>query len=439
MENHKKGRVIITSSRNIMALAVARSLGQHDIEIIGADCIGMTFLKHSKYVEKNEIYANYLEDEEAFLDDLEKIVREHKPPDDRPYLLFPVFKETTLIARNADRFKGLITLACADYDSISKIYPKNIFAQTADKNKVQIPKTFFPKEKKNVEEIIQELRFPLLIKPYDESGGKGIKKIHDRQELDEAFDENLEKYNEPPMLQEIAEGEDYCLTALFKEGEMKASMAYKNLHKFPAKSGSGVMRITADEKPFTGEAIKLFRPLKWSGTAQIDFLWTGNKDEVPRMIEVNPRFWAGLFHSVQSGIDYPWLNYLLFSGQELPQINKPITGTTTKLPGIWFLSVLQESLPGEESLKEIAGAGATARDEFKASEDLNKALQMLFKQLGNTLQNVFKKDQFVSDWQESRNAENEIFSNEDPNAAKGIIYSLFYLAKYKKLPPETGV
>jgi predicted ATP-grasp superfamily ATP-dependent carboligase len=429
MENQKKGRVIVTSSRNIMALVVARSLGKRNIEVIGADCIGMTFLKNSKYVEKNEIYANYLEDEEAFLDDLEEIVRKHKPPDDRPYLLFPVFKETALIARNAHRFNGLITLASPDYDSISQIYPKNIFAQTAKNNNVQNPKTFFPKEKKDVDQILQELSFPLLIKPYDDSGGKGIKKIHHREALDEAFDENLERYNEPPMLQEIAEGEDYCLTVLFKEGEMKASQAYKNLHKFPAKSGSGVMRVTFDEKPFTGEAIKLLRPLKWSGTAQIDFLWTGNKDEVPRMIEVNPRFWAGLFHSVQSGIDYPWLNYLLFLGQELPQIDKPVTGAKTKLPGVWFLSVLQESLPGDESLRGIADAGAAARDEFKESKDLNKALRILFKQLGNTIQDAFKKDKIVADWQEARNAENEIFSNEDPNAAKGIIYSLFYQAK----------
>lgn len=439
MENQNKGRVIVTSSRNIMALVVARSLGQRDIEIIGADCIEMTFLKNSKYVGKNEIYANYLEDEEAFLDDLEEIVRKHKPPDDRPYLLFPVFSETSLIARNAHRFNGLITVACPDYELISQIHPKNIFAQTASNNDVKIPKTFFPKEKKDLEEVLQKLSFPLLIKPYDDSGGKGIKKITDRKELDEAFDENLEKYKEPPLLQEVVEGEDYCLTVLFKEGEMKAIQAYKNLHKFPAKSGSGVMRVTIDEKPFTNEAIKLFRPLKWSGTAQIDFLWNGNKDEVPRMIEVNPRFWAGLFHSVQSGIDYPWLNYLLFSGRELPQINKPVEGATTKLPGIWILSVLQESLPGDESLRGIKDAGAAARDEFKESKDLSKALHLLFKGLGNTIQDAFKTDKIVSDWQEARNAENEILSNEDPKAAKGIIYSLNYLAKYKKFPPETGL
>jgi predicted ATP-grasp superfamily ATP-dependent carboligase len=421
-----------------MALVIARSLGQHDIEIIGADCIEMTFLKHSKYVQKNEIYSNYLEDEEAFLDDLQSIVEKHKPRDNRPYLLFPVFKETTLIARNADRFKGLITLACPDFDSISKIHPKDIFAQTASSHNVEIPKTFFPEDKNDIEGILKKLDYPLLIKPYDDTGGKGIKRIHNRDELDQAFDENIKEYDEPPMLQEIARGEDYCLTALFKEGEIKASLAYKNLHKFPAKSGSGVMRITIDQKPFVDEAIKLFRPLKWSGTAQIDFLWTGNEDDIPLMIEVNPRFWAGLFHSVQSGIDYPWLNYLLFSNQELPENSKAESGKTTKLPLVWILSVLQENLPDDDTFRDIAEAGAAAFSEFKKSKNLIKSFQLFFNKFGNAFEDIFDKDKIVSDWQEARNAENEIFSNEDPKAALGIIYSLFYLAKYKKFPSETG-
>ncbi len=439
MENLKKGKVIITSSRNLMALVIARSLGKQGIELIGADCIGMTFLKNSKYVSENEVYTNYLENEEAFIDDLEKIVKKHKPKDDRPYLLFPVFKETTLIARNAKRFSGLITLACPDYASISKIHPKNIFAQTAKNNNVEIPKTFLPEKKEDVEKVLQEIGFPFLIKPYNDSGGKGIKKVYNKEELNEAFDENLEKYNQPPLIQEIAEGEDYCLTVFVDKGELRASLAYKNLHKFPAKSGSGVMRETIDEKPFTSEAVKLLGPLKWSGTAQIDFLWTGKSNEVPRMIEANPRFWAGLFHSVQSGVDYPWLNYLLFSGQEFPQINKPVAGTKTKLPLVWFLSVLQESFPGKDTLMEIEQVSAPVIDDFKKNKNLMQAMKSLFSQLGNTLKSVFNKDKIVSDWQEARNAENEIFSNDDPKAAKGIIYSLFYLAKFKKFPPETGL
>ena len=42
---------------------------------------------------------------------------------------------------------------------------------------------------------------------------------------------------------------------------------------------------------------------------EVDFRWDGFAE--PFLIEVNPRFWAGLFHTVESGVDFPWMLYEL--------------------------------------------------------------------------------------------------------------------------------
>lgn len=439
MDTQKKGRVIITSSRNLMALVIARSLGQRNIEIIAADCINYTMVSMSKYVQKQEVYSNYLYHEEAFLNYLEEIIIKNKPSDGQPYLLIPVFTETLLIARNAKRFAKYIAIASPSIGSIEQIFPKHHFADTTKNLGIHTPETFLPKDKKELEQVLEQKELPLLIKPYNASGGRGIKKVRSKDELLEAFDNNVDTYNEPPLVQELAEGEDYCLTTLFREGELKACMAYKNLHQFPSGDGSGVMRETIDDKPFIDEAVKLLKPLKWNGIAQLDFMWTGDLQEKPYMIEVNTRFWAGLYQSVQSGIDYPWLLYLLYTGEAIPFQGKPNIGEKTKIPAVWVLSIIQESFSVNKSLNDIKDLGQEAFSEFTENRKLLKSIGTLFNKDMPGVQPPVDGKQFISKWQESRNAENEIFSNDDPKASLGIIYSLFYLAKYKEFPPEVGI
>jgi len=73
-ENKPIGRVIITSSRSLMALVAAHSLGKRGVEIIGADCVAPTMLHFSKYAFANEKYHRHTDDPEAFLDDIEAII-----------------------------------------------------------------------------------------------------------------------------------------------------------------------------------------------------------------------------------------------------------------------------------------------------------------------------------------------------------------------------
>lgn len=434
MRSANKGRVIITSSRNIMALVIARSLGEKGIEIIGADCLNFTMLSMSKYVQKHEVYTNYKDDPEAFLDDLAHIIKKHKPDDQQPYLLIPAFKETSLIAQHAERFEADINLACPTIEAINKIFPKNRFAQTCQELEINSPKSYLPGSRQELEALLPKLSFPLLSKPYDGSGGRGIQRVRHAEELQKAFDQNMAQYEQAPLLQQMVDGEDYCLTVMLDQGDIKASMAYKNLYQFPANEGSGVVRETVDESPFISETVKLLQPLKWHGIAQVDFMWNG-QDTKPYVIEVNPRFWAGLFQSVQSGVDYPWLVYLLYSGQPLPHPPKPEIGKQTKLPAVWLLSVLRESMNLDNPFHKLKATVAKAQETYKTNKSLIDALKIFFQ----SDENKEPKKGIIGRWQEIRNAENEIFNTEDPTAAIGIIYALAYWAKYHKLPPEIGL
>ena len=439
MHTNQPGRVIITSARSIMALIAANSLGKKGIEVIGADCVEVTMLTFSKHVHQHEIYSNYLFEPENFLEDLQQIIKKNKPADNRPYVLMPIFKETNLIVQHKELFEADITVATPQRESLSKVHPKHHFARTAQYFQVKTPETFLPENKKELEELDQKIQYPVLIKPYDESGGKGIKKIKDFQNLKQAFNDNINLFGQPPLIQKLSKGEDYCFTGLFQEGELKASMAYKNLQRFPAESGSGVMRETIDDSPFINEAKKLMEPIHWNGIAQIDFIWSGEPDDAPDMIEVNPRFFAGLFQSVDSGIDYPWLNYLLFTGKIVPEAPKANIGQKTKIPLAWALAAMQDSIQLDDSIEDLKHLLQTTQKQWNNNHNLLSTIRNLFNGQTTGVRSPLNLSKLQESIKSANEADNEVFLNDDPTASMGVIYSLLYWFKYKKLPPEVGI
>ncbi len=436
--NKKKGRVILTSARNIMTLAVAHSLGRKGIEVIGTDCVRPNLLQFSKFVAKTTLVSNYKNNPGKYIEDLLKVVKNHKPDDDRPFVLMPVFRETLLVAEHKEMFAPHVIVACPDYSVIDKVYPKDHLFQTARKYDVHIPPTRKPKSRKDLREPVNELNFPMFVKPYNESGGRGMHLVRTREELEEAFDKNLEEYGHPSLIQEIARGTEYSLTGIYQRGDMKASMAYHNLRSVPPDAGSGVISKSVDPKPFEKNAKRLMSALGWHGLAQMDLIWNEKEGEEPYLIEVNPRFWAGIFNSIESGIDYPWLNYLMFTEGEIPQSEPSVAGKKTRIPVGWVFNLIQESMRPDLELKEIAKAGKRALKEL-GKGDLKTAGRAFFKYAKENLKNRQKEHGFKAGLKEARDAESVLNYEDDPWAPIGLLYVVAYLLKYGEMPPEINV
>ena len=79
----------------------------------------------------------------------------------------------------------------------------------------------------------------------------------------------------------------------------------------------------------------------WVGVAMVEFR-VDSRDNVPKLMEVNPRFWGSLQLSILSGVDFPYLLYkMLTEGDVEPRMNyKENVECRWMLPGdiLWFLS-----------------------------------------------------------------------------------------------------
>ncbi|TVQ39946.1 MAG: ATP-grasp domain-containing protein [Spirochaetaceae bacterium] len=428
-------RVIVTYGRSLMSLVIAHSLSKRGIEVIGCDDVELTVLSFSRYVKRTFVHAPLDLDPEAFIADLLAKVRRLQPQDNRPYVLMPVFRETELIARYRDRFEPYITVAAPSFEGITRVHPKDKLFRTAGEMGVPVPRTWQPQSSQELRRVIPSMRFPVLIKPPDQVGGRGIEFCRTEAELQDRLRRYRSDRYGRALIQEVVPGDDYCLTVLFERGCLKASMAYKNLRKFPPDSGAGIVRETVDDRQFLRVAQQLLGPLSWNGIAELDFRWDGNPGTNPSLIEVNPRFWAGLFQSVESGIDFPWLLYRLTVSGQTPTPHAIQIGKRTKIPGLWLLGAIHDATNSETSFESLRSAWREAWHRIE-NKQISDAFQILSRSLegkASFRETVATLRKIIHD---GRNASNDLFYRDDPFIVLGVMFILASLIRYGKLPPE---
>ena len=434
--HHINGRVIVTYGRSLSALAIAQSLGRRGAEIIGCDDVDMTVLSFSKYVKANYVYHCPHKHEEKFINDLIEIIKKNKPKDERPYILMPSFNETQIIARHEHRFNNLIQLAVPDNAAILKINTKDSFAKIAKEYDVSSPKTWLPETFEDLRNDLSTDNFPVFIKPADGAGGRGISKVDNLTELEKCYKKLEKDYPDQTIIvQQACEGTDYCFCGIYDHGRYITGMVYVNKQKFPNESGPGVVRETIKTEPFDKLAAELMEPLQWHGVVEIDFLWNGKDDTTPQMIEVNPRFWSGLDHSIRSDVDFPYMLYELMVNGHVDHEDKPHIGHKTNLPGVSNLARIESLFSNAINFEELETQWPTIKKNLKMNE-FGAAYDLFSDALKNSLTFGDSYKAFKLMVAEAKEAEKITPSDDDPFVGLGALFILGSLIRHGTLPPE---
>ncbi|MDZ4690456.1 gamma-glutamyl-gamma-aminobutyrate hydrolase family protein [Terricaulis sp.] len=429
----KPGRVILTYGRSLMALVIARSLAERGVEVIGCDDVNLTVLSFSKHVRETFTVAPWDTAPEQFLTDLEAAVLEYAPTDGRPYVLMPVFREIDLITRNRARFEPAIKIAAPNIKSIELVTPKHKLATLAEEFGLDVPETWRPESLEALRTRAPKLTYPRIVKPVDGAGGRGVSCAKTPTEIIEQAE--ALGFDEPPLVQECIEGEDYCVAVLANAGQVTAIMAYRNVTTFPREAGAGAVRETVDAARFRAETEKLVAATNWNGVAEIDFRWSGDAKDAPKLIEVNARFWAGIFHSIESGVDFPWLLYAQTVGLPVEEEPEAEVGSTTKTTGAWLLAAIEDVSASDPHFNAARRAWRKASRRMKSGQ-LLAALEDAGKALGNSLAVGGAVKQLREEMRDLKDAPSELSSANDPMVGLGALFVLSSLVRHGKLPAE---
>jgi predicted ATP-grasp superfamily ATP-dependent carboligase len=321
--------VIVTNAKNRIAYNVVRSLGRRGIELYTADFVSRSMSFASRYSKGHFVYPSPFSDPEGFV---QRLIEEiHRL---RADVLIPVFEETFLVAKHAERISKCVSLVLPDYEKILIAHSKDKWAQIARKLDIPIPRGCSIEELQTGAVTAKELRYPVLVKPKQGGGAWGIRQIDSSEELWNLL--RGDNYDGMPwsrfFIQEKIQGQTHCVAMLMNYGKLRAKVAYRQLRDYPVTGGQATIRVSTRSYKAEAYLQQLLESLNWHGVCQADFV-VDEKSKVPYLIDLNPRLWGSLAQAIASGVDFPYLIYQLAREGDVEPVTEFKTGVITRWIG----------------------------------------------------------------------------------------------------------
>jgi len=306
--------VFVTDGHWRKTLAVVRSLGRRGIRVTVGESTGIATSFFSKYCSRRVVYPSPIRNPDGFLQRLRREVATGYRA------IYPMEEETLLLlARHRDLFDPLAFLPIAPFEKIQFVRDKERLLKFAMGKGIPCPKTSFVKAPEEVEK--SRVEFPAVIKPRISSGAFGIRYVTEAEDLLPAYLEVHQKYPLPLVQERIPrEGESLGVSALFDENSrVKAAFVHRRLREYPISGGPSTLRESVIHPQVLELGLSLLKALDWFGVAMVEFK-VDPKDNTPKLMEVNPRFWGSLQLAVFSGVDFPYLIYRMAKGEHFEPV-----------------------------------------------------------------------------------------------------------------------
>jgi predicted ATP-grasp superfamily ATP-dependent carboligase len=172
---------------------------------------------------------------------------------------------------------------------------------------IPVPPTVLCTFDNDFEQQIQQLEFPVLIKPVTAWGGEGIRRFDSISQLQEFLAQcDPEKIKDRYIVQSFLTGYVVGLNILCREGELLACTMQRGFIPNPQKYAAAAAIRFIENKDVLETGKKLAAALKYNGVANAD-MFCDTQDNQIKILELNTRFWGSLRGSFIAGVSFPYL------------------------------------------------------------------------------------------------------------------------------------
>jgi predicted ATP-grasp superfamily ATP-dependent carboligase len=236
-----------------------------------------------------------------------------------------------LLAKYHSEISQYTYLLSPDLKKIEFVRDKRNLMEFAGTHGIPTPKTFYhpPSSTLWSNETnstgralpLDSIPIPAVIKPRISSGSFGIVYVKKKEDLIPSYQSVHERYPFPIIQEWIPDGGGtYGLSALFDEASnIKAAFVHKKLRMYPVQGGPSTLREGVEHSQMMELGLSLLRSLNWVGVGMVEFK-VDPRDGIPKLMEVNPRFWGSLQLAIISGVDFPYLILRMARGERLEPI-----------------------------------------------------------------------------------------------------------------------
>jgi predicted ATP-grasp superfamily ATP-dependent carboligase len=158
--------------------------------------------------------------------------------------------------------------------------------------------------------------------------------VKKKEDLIPSYQRVHERFPFPIVQEWIPDGGGvYGFSTLYDENSsVKAAFVHKKLRMYPVQGGASTLGEGVEHPQVMEMGLSLLKSLNWVGVGMAEFK-IDPRDGIPKLMEVNPRFWGSLQLAIISGVDFPYLILKLAKGENF----KPILHYTVGKRFRWLL------------------------------------------------------------------------------------------------------
>ncbi|MGZ3514922.1 MAG: carboxylate--amine ligase [Thermodesulfobacteriota bacterium] len=296
--------VLVTDGHFRKTLAVVRSLGCKGIDVTVGERTSLNTSFFSKYCRRRLVYPSPRQRPDQFIEFLLNEIRKNHYE-----CIFPMEEETLLLlARYHSEISRYTYFLSPDLEKIEFVRDKGNLMRFAEAHGIAIPQTHYLSPPQSFPPWGAGEGEGYVIKPRISSGSVGVVYVKGRKDLSTSYQGVHQRFPFPLIQEWIPDGGGtYGFSALFDEGSnVKAAFVHKKLRMYPIEGGPSTLGEGVEHPLIMELGLSLLKSLNWVGVGMVEFK-IDPRDGIPKLMEVNPRFWGSLQLAVVSGVDFPCL------------------------------------------------------------------------------------------------------------------------------------
>ena len=322
--------VFLTDAHWRKSLAAVRALGVNGIRVTVGESTRLATAAFSRYCHRMIVYPSPLFNPPDFVNFLCRELTRHSYQ-----MLLPMEDETTfLISKYHSEFSRRTYLPIPSFEKLQFASRKDKILKLAEDKGIPIPKTWYIDHITQLNDLKDSLPYPVVIKPRKSAGAVGVSYPKNSNELIKQYLTIHQRFPYP-LIQELipSRGNGYGASFLMGEnGEVKASFVHKRLREYPVTGGASTLRESVRHDDVRDMAHTLLKTLDWFGVAMVEFKMDP-RDGIPKLMEINPRFWGSLSLAVAAGVNFPYLLLKMSRGENF----KPVEHYQIGIKCRWLL------------------------------------------------------------------------------------------------------
>jgi len=228
-------------------------------------------------------------------------------------IILPTGSSAIPISLIKPKLESLCTVLVEDYEKLLLFHDKSLTLGMVRDLDIPHPATWLPENREEAETLADEISYPVVIKARKSTAAEGVWYAKDKSELIRLYNkatnwkkngDGMIRDSSKPMIQEYISGELHDVAAFCIKGDMKLGLTQKRLMTTPLSGGMGIVNVTTKNEQLLHYAEKIIDRVQWNGVMLMDFI-IDNRSGVPKLLEVNPRFWGTTWLTIKAGYNYP--------------------------------------------------------------------------------------------------------------------------------------